>query len=112
MSAILHPRFAHLLIVGSDDGSISIWDLQSQTCLESISGHQHEIVGISIVPNPDRLVSCSVEGSIKLWELPERGLRELYAIEANPPYHQLKLSGVNGLNRSQLTTLVRLGATI
>jgi WD40 repeat protein len=110
MSAILHPQFAHLLIIGTDDGRISIWDLQSQTCLESISGHQHEIVGISILPNPDRLVSCSVEGAIKLWELQERGLTELDEIEANPPYHQLQLSGVKGLNRSQLITLARLGA--
>jgi WD40 repeat protein len=110
MSAILHPHFAHLLIVGSNDGSITIWDLLSQTCLASISGHQGEIVKIAILPHPDRLVSCSIEGSIKLWELHERGLTELYEIASNPPYHQLKLDGVKGLNRSQLITLARLGA--
>ncbi len=112
MSAILHPRFSQLLIVGTDDGSISIWDLQSQTCLESIRAHQHEIVKIAILPYPDRLISCSIEGSIKLWELSDQGLTELFEIAANPPYHRLNLTGAKGLNRSQLITLVRLGATI
>jgi WD40 repeat protein len=110
MSAVLHPHFAHLLIVGSNDGSIAIWDLLSQTCLVSLNGHQREIVKIAILPHPDRLVTCSIEGSIKLWELHERGLTELYEIAANPPYHQLNLDRVKGLNRAQLTTLVRLGA--
>jgi WD40 repeat protein len=112
-SAILHPYRSHLLIVGSDDGIISIWNLQHQICLNRIVAHQHEIVSISIIYHPDRLVSCSVEGSIKLWGLDDWGLTaELYSIEFPMPYRNLQLSGVKGLNRSQLNTLVRLGATL
>jgi WD40 repeat protein len=111
-TAILHPQFAHLLIIGSEDGSISIWDLQHQICLNRIIAHQHEIVAISIVSHPDRLVSCSVEGSIKVWGLDERGLTdELYSIDFAMPYRDLQLGGVKGLNQSQSETLMRLGAT-
>ncbi len=110
-AAIAHPQLAHLLIVGSDDGSLSLWDLHSQTCVDRIVGHQHEILAISIVPHPDRLVSCSVDGAIKVWGLAaSRVTEELYSIDFGTPYRNLQLSGVNGLNRSQLDTLVRLGA--
>jgi WD40 repeat protein len=112
-TAILHPQISHLLIIGSDDGSISIWDLHSQICLNRFIAHQHELVAISIVPYPDRLVSCSVDGSIKLWGLDDWGLTdELYSIDVDLPYRDLQLSGVKGLNRSQLDTLVRLGARL
>jgi WD40 repeat protein len=111
-AAVLHPQFPHLLIVGSDNGIVSIWNLQHQICLNRIVAHQHEIVAISIISHPDRLVSCSVEGSIKLWGLDDWGLTgELYSIDFPLPYRNLQLSGVKGLNRSQLNTLVRLGAT-
>jgi WD40 repeat protein len=110
-AAIPHPKLAHLLIIGSDDGSISILDLQTQTCLDRIIAHQHEILALSIVPQPDRVVSCSVDGSIKVWGLIDTRLTAAqYSIDFGMPYQNLQLSGVKGLNPSQLATLVRLGA--
>jgi WD40 repeat protein len=111
-AAIPHPQFSQLLIVGSDNGRISIWDLHSQTCLDCIVGHQHQIIALSIVPHPDRLISCSLDGSIKVWGLQDTRLTaQLYSIDFGTPYQNLNISGVKGLNPSQTNTLVRLGSS-
>jgi WD40 repeat protein len=111
-SILPHPTLAHRLIIGTDDGKISIWDLQDRVCLDQIAAHNRDILAIGIVPHPQRLVSCSLDGSIKIWELADARLTEqIYSIESDTPYQNLQLSGVKGLNRSQLDTLVRLGAT-
>jgi WD40 repeat protein len=107
-----HPTKSHLLIIGSDDGSISIWDLKCQVCLDRLPAHQQDISAIAIIPYPDRVVSCSLDGSIKVWKLQnDRLTKELYSIDFGKPYQNLQMSGVKGLNRSQLDTLARLGAT-
>mgnify|MGYP000671544386 CR=1 FL=1 len=109
-ATIPHPTLSHLLIIGSDDGTISIWDLQERVCLAQSIGHQHEILALKIVANPLRLVSCSVDGSLKVWGLQDTRLTELCSIDFGTPYQDLQLSAVKGLNRSQLDTLVQLGA--
>ncbi len=111
-SIVPHPRLSHLLTIGSDDGSISIWDLQDRVCLERIVAHSRDILAMGIVPDPQRLVSCSVDGSIKLWGLGDaHSIEEVYSIDFGKPYQNLQLSDVKGLNRSQLNTLARLGAS-
>ena len=88
-SIVPHPRLSHLLIIGSDDGSISIWDLQERVCLERIVAHNRDILAMGIVPDPQRLVSCSVDGSIKVWGLEHTGLTpELYSIDFGTPYQK------------------------
>jgi WD40 repeat protein len=111
MLTTAHTQYLKYPSIGNEDGTISTWDLQARICLDRFQAHQREIVSIAILPHPDRLVTCSMDGSIKLWgcQDPER-LQALYSIDLGAPYQDLQLSGVKGLNRSQLDTLTRLGA--
>jgi WD40 repeat protein len=105
------PDRSDRLIVAGDTGEISVWDLQQQQCLASNNAHQLPVAAIGILPDR-RLVSCGVDATIRLWELAERNLLEVGAIEFSKPYQGMKITDVKGLNRSQLATLVRLGALL
>jgi WD40 repeat protein len=110
-TAILaHPLHAHLLVIATEDGRISVWDLQQQLRVSSTIGHHQEIRALKLVSDPLQLVSCGIDGSIKVWEFCGDTVREVYAIDFEKPYQDLDLTGVQGLNRSQLLTLSQLGA--
>jgi WD40 repeat protein len=113
VTAILpHPLQTHLLIIATEDGELAIWDLDRQTCLSRFPAHDREIRSLTLLANPDRAISCGVDGSIKVWEFTDDTLTEIYKIELEKPYRDLQLTGVTGLNQAQLTTLDRLGAII
>jgi WD40 repeat protein len=109
-SILPHPIQFHLLVVATEDGQISIWDLYQQICLDRCVGHVQEIRSLQTISDPDRLVSCGTNGSIKVWEFSGDTLREIYAIEFEKPYQDMEISGIQGLNRSQINTLTQLGA--
>jgi WD40 repeat protein len=109
-SILPHPIQFQLLIVATEDGRISIWDLERQICLHSVLGHIQEIRSLRTISHPDRLVSCGNDGSIKVWEFSGDTLVEIYAIEFEKPYQDMEIRGIQGLNRSQISTLTQLGA--
>jgi WD40 repeat protein len=108
---VFDPDRSDRLIVGGDTGEIAVWDLQTQQCIASSAVHQLSVAALGILPNR-WLISCGVDAAIRLWELGDRDLVELDAIEFSKPYQGLKLTDVKGLNRSQLATLAQLGAIV
>mmetsp|Transcript_17208 Transcript_17208/g.2843 ORF Transcript_17208/g.2843 Transcript_17208/m.2843 type:complete len:92 (+) Transcript_17208:542-817(+) len=43
--------------------------MDSYDCTRTLNGHDHNISGITFVPNGDFLLSCSRDRTIKLWEM-------------------------------------------
>ncbi len=109
---VAHPIYPDLLISGNDDGTISIWDLELQTWIARIQAHHQEILSMELIAQVNRVISCSVDGSIKVWELQEYALREIDSIESPKPYQMMRLGDNKGLNQAQVTTLVQLGAVL
>jgi platelet-activating factor acetylhydrolase IB subunit alpha len=64
-----------LLASCSADLTVKIWDFQSLfTCVKTLRGHQHNVSCCCFVHgNEGKVISCSRDGSIRLWEL-ERGV--------------------------------------
>ncbi|KAI8391766.1 quinon protein alcohol dehydrogenase-like superfamily [Radiomyces spectabilis] len=56
-----------LAATGSVDGTISIWDVQTQR-LRSTLRHEDAVVKVEYVRNSAMLVSCSVDKTLKLWD--------------------------------------------
>jgi WD40 repeat protein len=59
-----------MLISGSWDFTIRVWDSRTSACLYIISEHHADIYGI--VSHPERpfiLVSCSRDASIRFWNM-------------------------------------------
>jgi WD40 repeat protein len=119
-SIVCHPLSLHQLIIATEDGTIAIWDVERQVPIDRVNTppaelprqHHQAISTIAILPHPDRLISCNVEGTITVWEFHRTGLRSIYSIDFPHPYQDMKITDVKGLNRSQLTTLVQLGAIV
>jgi WD domain, G-beta repeat len=109
---VAHPIYSHLLISGNDDGTISIWDLERQSWIDRIQAHNKDTLSIGIIAQVNQVISCSVDGSIKVWELDRDSLVEIHSIESTKPYQMMQLGGNKELNRSQLTTLIQLGAEL
>ncbi|NJR32392.1 MAG: hypothetical protein HC778_05590 [Chamaesiphon sp. CSU_1_12] len=109
--AIIHC-YPHLLICGNDDGTISIWDLERRMWLDRFQAHQKEINSIAFIDRLNRVISCSVDGAIKVWKLQNYSLVEVHSIESIKPYQLMQLGNNQGLNRAHLTALVQLGASI
>ena len=51
---------------GSFDNNIKIWDFDKKKCIKTLRGHQANV--ICIIKYNDKLISCSNDGTIKIWE--------------------------------------------
>jgi WD40 repeat protein len=105
-----HPTQPDLLIIGHGNGQISIWNLALQLLIWECPAHHQEIAAISILAQVNQVVTCSLDGSIKLWQLQANTLLEIQAINTIKPYQGMQLDRTQGLNASQLITLQQLGA--
>ncbi|MDY7022795.1 MAG: hypothetical protein SWJ54_15815, partial [Cyanobacteriota bacterium] len=56
-----------LLVSGSDDQTLKLWDVNLGSCLQTWRGHSHRIESITNSPNEPILASGSNDGTVKLW---------------------------------------------
>ena len=57
----------HWLAVGSDDGIISVWDVQTGRQVKTLTGHTAGITALAFSRN-DQLFSGSADNTIKIWD--------------------------------------------
>lgn len=67
------PDF-RMVITGSDDKTLRLWDLETGECLKTLSGHFDHVLAVSISPDGSRAISGSRDGTIYFWNL-ENGSR-------------------------------------
>lgn len=59
-----------MLVSGSADRTIKIWDWQTGACLKTLIGHTAPIESIAIQPHQTEvLASSGVDGTVRLWNL-------------------------------------------
>jgi hypothetical protein len=56
------------LISGSQDETLKIWDVASQQCLATFTGHTHVVNCLTVLPD-GRLVSGSHDKTLKIWDV-------------------------------------------
>jgi len=64
------PSGQHI-VSGAEDASIYIWDMETKAMLHKLHGHTAAIRSVVVTPDNLRLVSCSEEGTIRVWNLAE-----------------------------------------
>ncbi|KAI8144765.1 quinon protein alcohol dehydrogenase-like superfamily [Fennellomyces sp. T-0311] len=57
----------NLAATGSTDGTISIWDVQTQRLRQTLS-HEDAVVKVQFVKNSPLLVSCAADRKVKMWD--------------------------------------------
>jgi len=63
------PTGRHI-VSGTDDASICIWDVTTKTLLRTLYGHTATIKSLAMTSDSS-LVSCSKDGTIRVWNLAE-----------------------------------------
>jgi len=56
------------IISGSEDKTMKIWCLKTNSCIITINGHSDAIRGIQVLPG-DKVASCSNDKTFKIWDL-------------------------------------------
>lgn len=59
-----------IIVSGSEDNTIKLWDLNTGECLATLEGHEAGVRAVAISPDGQLLVSGSADNTIKLWQLP------------------------------------------
>ena len=59
--------FKEQLISASNDGTIKIWDLKTDTCTVTLHGHTSGISALKVFR--EQLISASTDSTIKIWDL-------------------------------------------
>lgn len=60
----------NLLVSGSSDSTIKVWDLKSQKVMQTLEGHTESVLGLHF--EDDYIVSCSRDATARIWRLQER----------------------------------------
>lgn len=64
-----HPTQLSLVLSGSCDGEIKIWDVAQRICQETIPAHNGFVRGICVVPDGDAFYSVGNDKLIKRWTM-------------------------------------------
>jgi general transcriptional corepressor TUP1 len=60
---------ASLVAVGYSDNIVRLWHFQTRQLVESLVGHNDEILSVAFTPDGKGLVSGSADGTLKHWNL-------------------------------------------
>ena len=58
-----------LLVSGSQDGSIAIWDVESGELVRTLNGHTKTVTTLAWSPDGTLLASGSQDGCIRIWDV-------------------------------------------
>ena len=67
LSVAFHSS-APLLATGSEDGTVKLWDTNSQECVATLVGHHGQVKSVAFHPTADILMSGSMDNDVKLWD--------------------------------------------
>jgi COMPASS component SWD3 len=55
------------VISGSEDGTLVIWDVKSKVILQRLEGHIGVALGVDTHPSGNKVVSCGLDRTIRIW---------------------------------------------
>lgn len=65
----LFPSYGHLLLSGSFDSTVKIWDVYNKrTCMRTYMGHSEGVNDVQFSNDGDCFISSSLDRHIKLWD--------------------------------------------
>jgi eukaryotic-like serine/threonine-protein kinase len=67
-SVSFHPD-GDRVAVGCADGTIEIWDLNTEKVVQRLPGHESHVYSVAFSTNPQRLASASADRTIRVWDL-------------------------------------------
>jgi len=68
-----HSTSLSLLLSGSCDGEVRLWNLAERRCVSAIQAHDGLVQGICTVPDGSSFLSCGTDKTVKQWSLNDAG---------------------------------------
>ena len=70
------------LATGSSDKTVSLWDMRSGLCAQTLYGHLNSVNHLCFSTDGDVIVSCDADGMVKLWDV--RMVAEILSVDCGP----------------------------
>ena len=58
-----------ILVSGSTDGTVKLWDVATGTNIATLRGHRNSVESVSFSPDGTILASGSFDDTVKLWDV-------------------------------------------
>lgn len=74
-----HTIQPHLLLSGSKDYSIRLWNIRNSTCIaifSGIRGHRDEVLSIDVTADGSQLISAGIDHNVMIWSLNDVDLKD------------------------------------
>lgn len=83
-----------LVVSGSDDKTVKLWDLNSNTCVHTFFEHRGMVSCVDFHPDGTCVAAASTDSTIKIWDIRTNKLLQHYQVRAAASRDLIKLPGL------------------
>jgi len=70
IGSVAYSPDGHLIILGNDDGTIEVWDVDARELVNILHGHTDGLTTVLFSPDGWFIASASVDGTVRIWGVP------------------------------------------